>query len=316
MTIVPEIIIERDVPLPTWFGVGGGAKRLAKPSTIDELGACLEIDPTALILGDGANLLVADAGVEQLVLWLGQGEFAQVVYDEPPSGSIRVIAGAGVKLTKLITDTQRLGFAGLEALYGIPASLGGALAMNAGGKYGSIGEFVTTVHGLTRDRQRISLKRNQIDFAYRKTTFGLPPNVHKGLIVTSVELKLKRSEPAVIRTKLKDVMEYKKTTQPLGDNSAGCAFKNPTLERDLPGIAVVGSQVSAGMLIDKAGCKGMKVGLAEVSMLHGNFITSKPAAQGGNAADVITLMRQVRDKVKAAFDVELRPEVVIWGDTL
>ena len=316
MTIVPEMKIETDVPIPTWFGVGGGAKKLAKPATVGELVACLEADANALVLGDGANLLVADGGVEQLVLSLGQGEFVAVSTDELPNGAVKVTAGAGVKLPKLITDTQRQGFAGLEALYGIPATLGGALAMNAGGRYGSIGEFVMAVHGVTRDRQRVTLKKNQIEFAYRKTGFGLPPNVHKGLIVTSVELKLKRADPGVIRTKLKDVMEYKKTTQPLGDNSAGCAFKNPTLEKDLPGIAVVGSQVSAGMLIDKAGCKGMKVGLAEVSMLHGNFITSKPKDQGGNAADVITLMRQVRDRVKGAFGVELRPEVVIWGDTL
>ncbi|MCA3004940.1 MAG: UDP-N-acetylmuramate dehydrogenase [Phycisphaerales bacterium] len=302
--------IATDAPIPTWFGVGGPARRLAKPETVAQLAQCLELDPAALILGDGANLLVADAGVQPLVISLKQGEFDRFTIGQPdPRGNVLVDAGAGVHLFKLINATTDAGLAGLENLAGIPACLGGAVVMNAGGKYGAIADHIASVTVMDRaTRALTTLKRAQIDFGYRASSIA-----RSGAVVTAVQLRLKRSDPATVKRKLKEVTEYKKSTQPMSANSAGCAFKNPVLSTDLPGIAVAGSQVSAGMLIDRAGCKGMRHGTAEVSTVHGNFIT---AAKGGKADDVIALMRQVQAKVQAAFSVTLKPEVVIWGDTL
>jgi len=121
-----------------------------------------------------------------------------------------------------------------------------------------------------------------------------------------------RATPA-IKAKLKEVTEYKKTTQPMSANSAGCCFKNPTLKEDHRDIGTTGTRVSAGMLIDMAGCKGLCIGGATVSDQHGNFIVAAP---GCKAADVLALMRQVQGKVKAAFNITIEPEVVIWGATL
>lgn len=298
--------IEENAPIPTWFNIGGRARRLARPASLEELRACLEIAPDLRVLGDGANLLVADAGVEELVVVLNQGEFAAVKFDESAAA---VQAGAGAKLPQLITEAARLGLGGLEVLGGIPASVGGAVVMNAGGAFGQTADVVAAVHCLDRQGREHTFRRNQIEFTYRRSRFG----EHRNLIVTAVDFKLKRGDGAAIRAKLKDVMAYKKRTQPLAEHSAGCFFKNPTLREDLRGIAVAGSQVSAGMLIDKAGCKGMRVGGAEVSPQHGNFVTTAP---GATAAHVLTLMRQVRAKVQAAFGVTLEPEVVVWGDSL
>lgn len=306
MSVPVEILSNH--PVQTWFGCGGSAARFARPANAEALRACLAIDRNLRILGDGANLLVADGGVQELVVSLNSGDFAQWTVTPTPTGGI-IRAGAGVNLPKLILEAGRLGLGGLEALGGIPASVGGAVVMNAGGNFGQTGDTVHAVEGLTRDGQPVSLRRNQIDFTYRHARFA----EHKGLIVTHVEFKLKKADPDALRERLKEVMAYKKKTQPLADHSAGCFFKNPTLREDLPGIAVAGSKISAGMLIDKAGCKSMRIGGAAVSPQHANFVI---ADKGCTAADILALMRQVREKVRAAFNVTLENEVVIWGASL
>lgn len=317
-------IIEQ-AQIPTWFGVGGRADRLARPRTLEQLRACLAIDPDLCVLGDGANLLVADEGVRELVVALDAGEFAAVAERQPTPaegalrpGSVLLSAGAGVKLPRLITDTVRAGLAGLEGLGGIPASVGGAVMMNAGGQFGQTGDAVFAVHALDRSGRPRSFQRAQITFDYRRTLLGTdgprgPAGAEQGLVVTRVDFRLRRAEPGPLRDKLKQVMDYKKQTQPMGERSAGCAFKNPVLAADLPGIAVAGSKVSAGLLIDRAGAKGLRIGGAQVSSVHANFITADANAR---AADVLAVMRAVRDKVRAAFGLTLEPEVKIWGASL
>jgi UDP-N-acetylmuramate dehydrogenase len=301
-----DVEILSDQPIPTWFGCGGGAKRMAKPTDVEQLKRCLEIDPNLRVLGDGANLLVADTGVSELVVALEQGVFNHVSIDDA-TGIVR--AGAGVKLPKLINDCVRVGLGGLEVLGGIPASVGGAIVMNAGGNFGQTGDVVAAVHTITRQGQTMTFKRNAIEFTYRHTRFG----DFKNLIITGADFKLRRGSGDQLRAKLLEVMKYKKDSQPLGDRSAGCAFKNPILKHDLPGIAVAGSKVSAGMLIDKAGCKGLTIGGAQVSDKHGNFLTAGP---GCKAEDVLNLMREVRARVQGKFGLALEPEVQIWGATL
>lgn len=308
MPLVSEpISVERDAPIPTWFGVGGRADRLARPATIDELRRCAESDPALRVLGDGANLLVDDGGVGELVVVLG-GEFAAVRWEEEKAQIAKrkaqtVLVGAAVKLPKLIVEAGRRGLGGLEGLGGIPASVGGAAVMNAGGRFGQIGDAVARVHAVDRSGGLHAIERDEIEFGYRRS--GLD-----GLILTSVELRLTPGDPAALRERLRDVMAYKKSTQPLADRSAGCAFRNPTLTRDLEGIGRRGERVSAGRLIDRAGCKGLRVGGAEVSPAHGNFLV---AHAGGAARDVIALMEQVRRRVADAFGVALEREVVVWS---
>ncbi|MFN7020291.1 MAG: UDP-N-acetylmuramate dehydrogenase [Phycisphaerales bacterium] len=292
--------VEHDAEIPTWFGIGGRAERLARPESVGELGACLRMDRGLRVLGDGANLLVDDDGVPELVVSLASEAFTEVRIDD---GSGRVTAGAGANLPKVITETVRRGLAGLEGLAGIPATVGGAAIMNAGGAFGQICDSISAVNALDRGGHEFRLLREQIDFRYRHS--GLD-----GLIITSVEFELREEDPAALRTRLKEVMEYKKNSQPMGERSAGCVFRNPTLRHDVPDIGPAGERVSAGMLLDRAGCKGMRCGGASVSPRHANFVVTEP---GATARDVIELMSLSAERVLDRFGVTLDPEVVIWS---
>ncbi len=299
MLATERVNIERDAAIPTWFGIGGRAERLARPRSVEELRRCLELDPGLRVLGDGANLLVDDAGVSELVVAFTAPEMTTVRRDDATG---RTVAMAGANLPKLIVEAVRLGMGGIEGLGGIPATIGGAVIMNAGGAFGQIGDAVARVHALDRGGREVVLERGRIGFSYRHS--GL-----EGLIITSVELDLKPGDPVALRDKLKEVMAYKKSTQPMAEQSAGCVFKNPTLAAALDGIGAAGARVSAGMLLDRAGCKGMKVGGAEISHGHANFFVTR---EGARAADVIRLMELAAARVFDRFGVKLEREVVVW----
>jgi UDP-N-acetylmuramate dehydrogenase len=286
-------------PIPTWFGIGGSADRFCTPRSVAELRRCLEIDPNLRILGEGANLLVDDDGVSELVVELSSPAFTGVEIDDKTG---HVNAGAGADLPALVVESVRRGLSGLEGLGGIPATLGGAVIMNAGGAFGQIADSVVCVHALDRAGRERKVEKSEIDFSYRQS--GL-----NGLVITGVELMLPPGNPAMLRARLKDVMAYKKNSQPMAENSAGCCFKNPTLAHDLKDIGPKGQRVSAGLLIDRAGCKGMRVGGAMVSPRHGNFVVT---GAGARARDVIELMDQMTKRVQDTFGVTIEPEVVIW----
>jgi UDP-N-acetylmuramate dehydrogenase len=292
--------IERDAPIHTWFGVGGRADALARPATIDELRALLAdfTGQPIRILGDGANLLVADDGVDGLVVSLERIPAPSVprAHARGSDETVLLPVSAGANLPRLITDTVRDGLAGLEGLAGVPATIGGAIAMNAGGAHGQIADAVATAFALTREGEPVTLNRDAVHFDYRHS--GL-----RHLIITGAVLRLRRvaeSERPALRERLKSVMATKKHSQPMGDDSAGCFFKNPT---------VGGTRVSAGMLIDKAGCKGLRVGGAEVSTVHANFIVTH---DGCTASDILALAEQVRERVRAHHNVTLENEVAVW----
>jgi UDP-N-acetylmuramate dehydrogenase len=289
--------VAEHAPIPTWFGVGGRADRLARPESVDSLRQCVETDPDLRILGDGANLLVDDEGVGELVLDMGGLRSVEI---DGTTG--RVVALAGADLPRLVVESVRRGLAGLEGLGGIPATLGGAVMMNAGGVFGQIADAVAAVHALDREGRAVVMPRELIDFGYRRS--GL-----RGLVIAKVELELRPVDPVALRARLKEVMAYKKASQPMAERSAGCAFKNPTLGADLEGVGAAGARVSAGMLIDRAGAKGLRRRSAQVSPVHGNFLT---ADAGGRARDVIELMDQVHRRVMDRFGIGLEPEVVIW----
>lgn len=302
MTALADVVIERKEVIPTWFGIGGGAERFAAPETVEQLRRCLQIDPALRVLGDGANLLVDDDGVEEVVVDLRARGLSEVRWDERDGG--RVFVSAGANLPKLINEAARRGLAGLEGLAGIPASIGGAVRMNAGGTFGQIADVVSRVHGLRRDGSEVVLERSEIGFSYRHS--GLDD-----LIITEVELALVPGETKALQAKVREVMAYKAKSQPMAERSAGCVFKNPTLAAPIDGIGISGQRVSAGMLIDRAGCKGMAVGGASVSPRHGNFIVTDPKA--ATARHVIDLMGQVTRRVHDTYGVSLQPEVVVWS---
>ncbi|TVQ64123.1 MAG: UDP-N-acetylmuramate dehydrogenase [Phycisphaerales bacterium] len=295
MSVAHDPAIETDAPIPTWFGVGGRADALARPRSVEELRALLRRFDRVRVLGDGANMLVDDDGVDGLVVSLEN--LRRVERPDPNDpGLLRV--GAGANLPRLIVDTVRDGLSGLEGLAGVPASLGGAIVMNAGGAFGEIAQAVERVRALTLDGEEIVRTRDEIPFGYRSS--GL-----RDLIVVEADLRLTPAEDAAaLRSRMKEVMSYKKGSQPMGERSAGCAFKNPTLP--------TGERVSAGMLIDRAGCKGERVGGARVSDVHANFIVVDTAPGACTARDVVALMRRVRARVLDHAGVTLEPEVAIW----
>lgn len=300
-----EIEIERNAAVPTWFGVGGRADRLARPGTVDDVRRCLDLDPDLVVLGDGANLLVDDDGIGRLVLATTAPGMTGVAWGEDG----RVVAGAGANLPRLITEAVRRGLGGVEGLGGIPATLGGAVVMNAGGKFGQIADVVERIHGVDRAGRALTLERAEIAFGYRRS--GL-----NGLIVTGVELRLVPGDAAALRQRLKEVMAYKSASQPMGERCAGCAYKNPEVPASVAarlGVEATEAaglvRISAGLILDRAGCKGMAVGGATISERHANFFYVRP---GARARDVIELMDAAEKRVMDTFGVRLEREVVIW----
>ncbi len=296
-----QLHIEHNAPVSTWFHIGGGAKMLARPQSSDDLLACLQIDDDFVVLGEGANLLVDDEGVDGLVVSLQGDGFSRVEIDAS-TGMVR--AGAGAALPSLINRCVRQGLGGLEVLAGIPATVGGAVIMNAGGAFGSMSDVVHSVSAMDRVGRLHELDRSQIDFDYRQSLLN-------HLLITEVIFQLTPGDAAEIKASLARCMEYKSGSQPLGAKSAGCVFKNPVLNEPIEGIGEYEQRVSAGMLIDRAGCKGLSLGGAQVSDVHANFITTTKDAQ---AREVIGLIAQVHDRVRDRFGVSLSRELVIWGE--
>jgi len=293
-----SVVSEHEPLAPhTWFGLGGCAHWMAQPQTAEQLGAlvrrCGQEGVPLRILGLGSNLLVSDDGVEGVVVRLKSAAFREVAWGSPQSGTseeVAVKAGGGVDMSRLILDATRRGLSGLECMGGIPGTVGGAVRMNAGGRFGTISQVVrdVTVVDATAGQRRLS--HDEVGFGYRHTNLG-------DAAVCRATLVLRRDDPAKVRERLLAVWEHKQQTQPLGGCSAGCVFKNP------PGY-------SAGELIDRARLKGRSVGGAAVSQRHANFILVK---EGATAADVMKLIGIIRREVANRFGVELELEIQVWG---
>ncbi len=292
-----EIVPSAPLAPLTWFGVGGPCDALVHPQDLpalqETLRRCRGAGVPVRVLGSGANLLVDDSGVDGVVLRLDRGSFAGWTF-EADGVPGRVRAGAGADMSKLMHEAARLGWAGLEAMSGIPASVGGAIWMNAGGKFGAIGDVVESVTLVDGEGRLHEIARPAIGFAYRHTT--LPRG-----IVAEACLQLRGDDAAAVRDRVREHMRYKKESQPMAENSAGCMFRNPTLPS--------GERVSAGMLIDRAGLKGRREGGASVSPTHANFIC---VDRGGKAADVRRLVEAIVEGVRQAHGVTLQTEVAFW----
>jgi UDP-N-acetylmuramate dehydrogenase len=273
----------------TWYKIGGPARYFVRPRSIEELQTaaqrCAENQIPIHVLGLGANLLVSDAGVDAAVFRLDQDFFRGVKYD-----NTAVEAGAGVDMQKLLLMTCRKGLTGLECLAGIPGTVGGGIRMNAGGKYGDIGALVTRVDVMDVSGQVFERTKDDLVFDYRSTNISAK-------FITGARFELDEEDPDRIMRKVKEYWMYKRNTQPLSTKNAGCIFKNPR-------------GLSAGALIDQAGLKGMKVGGAEVSEKHANFII---AHKGATADDVLKLVKIIREKVFEKDGIHLESEVQIWS---
>lgn len=283
-------ITRRDEPLApyTWMKIGGPAQFLIQPRTPDELvqvvKTCDQIEAPLKLLGGGSNLLVRDAGVGGVVLRIYGEPFAKV---EVQGDVVR--AGAGAMLTTVISHTVNAGLAGMETLVGIPGTVGGALHGNAGGRIGDIGQFVESVTALTMTGEVVTRNQDELSFGYRESNLD-------DLIILEATFRLQPDDPDEITRHMRKLWISKKATQPYSFQSAGCVFKNPR-------------GMSAGLLIDQAGLRGTRIGGAEISDRHANFIVSHP---GASSADVQRLIDLARSKVAEQFGVDLELEIEVW----
>jgi UDP-N-acetylmuramate dehydrogenase len=287
-----ESVVAEHYPLKrhTWYRIGGPARYLVRPESVDQLREavlrCAENEIPIYVLGLGANLLIRDEGIDGAVFRLDADAFSQVTVE----GDL-VTAGSGVDLQKLIVQTVRAGLAGIETLAGIPGTIGGAIRMNAGGKFGDLGAVVDAVQTMDLSGTVEDHARESIVFGYRTSDITDP-------FILGATLRLEQEDPDEIAKRCKEVWMYKRNSQPLNTRNSGCIFKNPG-----------GTSLSAGALIDQAGLKGMKVGHAEVSDKHANFIIAQPDCPSD---DVLRLIKLVQERVEAKHGVALEPEVKIW----
>jgi UDP-N-acetylmuramate dehydrogenase len=268
----------------TWFRVGGPAQALFMPEDEQDLSyalANLPADIAVTVIGLGSNLIVRDGGVPGVVIRLGRG-FGNVAVEET-----RIRAGAAVPDVKVARAAQEAGIAGLSFMRGIPGGVGGALRMN-GGAYGRETKDAL-VEARAVDRQgRIHVLRNA-DMGYTYRHCDVPGHY----IFTEALYQGERGDPAVITAEMDKITESREATQPIKSRTGGSTFKNP------PGR-------KAWQLIDAAGCRGLKVGGAQVSELHCNFLIN---SGGATAADIEALGENVRRRVKETSGVVLEWEI-------
>jgi UDP-N-acetylmuramate dehydrogenase len=285
-----EDIVERDYVLAphTWYRLGGPADYFVRPRNVEELREvirrCGESDIPLFVMGLGSNLLVSDEGVRGAVVKLTGPQFERIEYQND-----QVTAWAGAELSQLVMHCVEKGLSGVETLSGIPGSIGGAVRMNAGGRFGDVGSAVESVTLMDGQGTLFEKSKPELIFDYRSV------NIHARFIL-SAKLQLVPGDPERIMRTVKEAWIYKKNSQPLNTRNCGCVFKNP------PGAA-------AGALIDRAGLKGLQIGGAVVSDKHANFIIAR---DGCTSRDVLQLIDTIRRRVREQHEVELEPEIEIW----
>ena len=268
----------------TWFRVGGPAQFLFMPEDADDLGYLLANLPAEIpvtVIGLGSNLIVRDGGVPGVAVRLGRG-FGDIVID-----GVDVRAGAAVPDVKVARAAQEAGIAGLSFLRGIPGSIGGALRMN-GGAYGrETKDALIEARAVDRAGRVHVLGNADMRFAYRRC--GAPDDY----IFTQATFRGERDDPAVIAAEMDKITEAREATQPVKSRTGGSTFKNPPGQK-------------AWQLIDAAGCRGLRLGDAQVSEMHCNFLINLGSA---TAADIETLGETVRRRVKEHAGVDLEWEI-------
>jgi len=272
------------------FRIGGPADVLVAPRTMEELrGVALHLfseHTPFVVLGAGSNVLVSDLGIRGVVLKVGKG------VDRIRIDGETVIAESGTGLPALAKQCAARGLAGLEFSAGIPASVGGAVVMNAGAHGHAMAEIVRAVRIVGPEGEQV-LPMEGLRFAYRTSALQ-----GAGGVVLEATLGLTRTDPAQVRERTEAWLRQRGETQPLGPPSSGCVFRNP------PGD-------HAGRLVDLAGGKGLTVGGARVSELHANYILNTGRA---TASDVLALMDKVSALVMEKFRLRLDPEIKFLGE--
>lgn len=273
----------------TYFGIGGETTAYIEVGTVSQLAAVARFhrqwEVSVAMIGRGSNLLVSDTGFNGISVRL----VAELAKLEVNRNGVSV--GAGLSLPRLSKTMSRQGLSGVEFALGIPGSVGGALIMNAGAWGSSFGDVVTDVTVMNNTGELVTLAHAEAEFEYR----------HSGLdayfCVTGATLRLESGDVDTITARMQAFYKQKVETQPFAEENAGCMFKNP------PGD-------SAGRLIDISGLKGHRIGGAEVSTVHGNFILN---IDNATATDVLDLVAYIQEQVREKTGISLQTEVKRLG---
>ncbi len=306
--------ILQNIPLKnyTTFKIGGPAKFFVAVKKEEELKEALgwakENGQPVFILGSGSNILISDVGFAGLVIKMENKDFSAT--------GEKVLAGAGIILSDLIEKCRQKNLMGLENLAGIPGTLGGAMRGNAGAWGEEIGKLIASVAYFDQNFNYKKLNHAECQFSYRQSIFKTKPD----FIIWQVELNLKFGEAAAIQEKVKEILAQRYKNQPTKP-SAGCVFKNIKGEKfkdflknnpniKLPDKFLVNQALPAAWLIEECDLKGQKIGDAQISEKHANFIINLGQATADNIIKLISLMKsRVRDK----FEVQLEEEIQLVG---
>jgi UDP-N-acetylmuramate dehydrogenase len=269
----------------TWFRVGGPAQLLFTPSDEDDLAYFLARLPGELpvyVVGVGSNLIVRDGGLPGVVIRLGPRGFG-----EASAGGDIISAGAAALDKRVAEIAAAANVSGLEFFFGIPGTIGGALRMNAGANGSETKDVLLEASGVGRDGKKHTFTNADMKFVYRNS------GVNSSIIFTSARFRGRIAAAEAIRARMNDVQNHRETAQPIREKTGGSTFKNP------PGN-------SAWKLIDAAGCRGLRVGGAQVSEMHCNFLINTGSATGH---DIETLGETVRARVREKSGIELHWEI-------
>jgi len=282
----------------TSFRIGGPAQALLAVQTIDDLCEAVlwarQNQVAYHVIGQGSNLLIADAGITGLVIV----NRCQAYHLTGMDGNAIVYAEAGIKLSKLVREVGKAGWSGLEWATGIPGTLGGAIVGNAGAFGGEMSGALARVHVMDGEGQRREWSGTDLNFAYRSSCLKEEGNTaNREFILLVAELALDKGNPDEILKLTREIVRSRRRAQPLGRPSAGSVFKNP-------------GQGHAGQLIEAAGLKGTRIGDAQISPQHANFIVNVGNA---TARDVLELIELIRDEVRQRFSQELELEIEVIG---
>ncbi len=290
--ILPAIELRFAEPMTkhTSFRIGGPAEVMAFPKTAEELVQLLkvsdELDSKPAILGAGTNILAPDEGISGLVICLKDSLNTVVRLDDT-----HICVDAGVTMTRAAVFAAGLGLSGLEFAHGIPGTVGGGVYMNAGAYGGEICQVCSSVDVLARDGSVKTLSNEEMAFSYRHSRL----EVSGDIVLRTVFALCPRPEEE-IRSVMQQLLNRRKTSQPLEYPSAGSAFKRP-------------AGAYAAALIDRTGLKGFQIGGAAVSEKHAGFVVN---LGGATAGDVKELLAQVAERVYVATGFRLEPEIRIW----
>jgi UDP-N-acetylmuramate dehydrogenase len=269
----------------TWFRVGGPAQVLFTPSDENDLAYFLTNLPKELsvyVVGVGSNLIVRDGGLPGVVIRLSPRGFGETSAHE------NIVSAGAAALDKRVAETAAAAsLSGLEFFFGIPGAIGGALRMNAGANGSETRDVLIEASGVGRDGKQYRFTNADMKFVYRNS------GVDSSVIFTSARFRGVVAAPEAIRTRMNEVQSHRETAQPIREKTGGSTFKNPPDD-------------SAWKLIDAAGCRGLRVGGAQVSQMHCNFLINTGAATGH---DIETLGETVRTRVKENSGIELHWEI-------